>query len=417
MIDWRQQHGDHGIFLALHGSFPYLGSGYAVRSHAIAKHLLRHGVDLTVYTRPGFPSRVLNDTDILPQDEVDGVIYRRLPNPAPELGEEGKYYRDMAQREYAKAIRQSGASIVHAASNMENGLPAIRAGKQLGLRTVYEYRGMWHYTRSSFVPWFTYTEEYAARHALELQVGKEADAVLAISEALRNDLVNNGLDGDKITVLPNAVDVDRFTPVPADAALRRKLNLEGRIVVGFIGSVTAYEGLDLLLDAVVGLNAAGKKISLLIVGGGRQTEHQNYMEHLKRLHTVRGKPPCVIFTGIVPFNEVQRYYSIIDIIALPRINSKVCQCVPPLKPLEAMAMGKALVVSNVAALREIVRHDETGLICQADSISSLTDQLARLLDEPKLRIRLTENALDWVRRERDWTVVSQRILKVYQKLL
>lgn len=407
---WSKTHGGHRVFLALHSSFPHQTSGYAVRSHSIATHLLAHGVDLSVYTRPGFPNGTEGKCPPM-QDEVEGVLYHRLPQPAPEIGLGGPFYRDMARAAYATAIKATGASIVHAASDMENGWPAVMAGKDRGARTIYEYRGMWHYTRSSRVPWFPTTEEFAERHALELQVGMEADAVLTISEALRDDLVSQGLDEAKIRILPNAVDVARFSPLPPDERLRDELNLKGRKVVGFVGSVTAYEGLELLMDAVLSLNASGEKVTLLIVGEGV------HIARLKELHAAREGHACILFAGHVPYEDIQRYYSIIDIIALPRIDAKVCQCVPPLKPLEAMAMGKALIVSDVAALREMVRHDETGLVCRADSVSSLVEQLGRLVGDASLYRRLTENALDWVRQERDWAYVSKRILRVYESLI
>lgn len=408
--DWSKTHQGRRVFLALHSSFPHRTSGYAVRSHSIAAHLMAHGVDMRIYTRPGFPPPA---KDLRPrmQDEVEGVVYRRLPQSVPEFGDGGPFYREMARTQYAMAIRESGASIVHAASDMENGWPAVLAGKDCGARAIYEYRGMWHYTKSSHVPWFPTTEEFAERHALELEVGAKADAILCISEALRDDLIHWGLDANKITVVPNAVDVERFSPLPPDEHLRGELGLEGRKVMGFVGSITAYEGIEYLMDAVISLNAAGEKVSLLIVGDGP------HAEQLQQFHVARGSHACVVFTGRVPFEDIRRYYSIIDIIALPRINARVCQCVPPLKPLEAMAMGKALIVSDVAALCEMVCHDQTGLICRANSVGSLAEQVGRLINDASLYRRLTENALDWVRQERDWTHISKRILQVYEELI
>lgn len=406
MNDWSKRHGGSRAFLALSRSFPD-PTGYNVRSHSIATHLLAHGVDLSVYTRPGFPLFERN----APMDfEYDGVIYHRLPHLAPETGYSGVFYREMAREVYRQAIRESRACIVHAASDKENGLPAVIAGKDLGARTIYEYRGMWHYTRDSHVPWHHITADYSNSHALELEVGTKADAVFTISEALREDLVSYGLDRNKISILPNAVDVERFSPQPRDEQLRSELGLQGK-VVGFVGSITRYEGIDYLIDAVLSLNAAGEKVSLLVVGDGHN------LAYLREHHRVRGSHPCVVFAGRVPFDEINRYYSIIDIIALPRVNCKVCQCIPPLKPLEAMAMGKGLIVSDMAAMCEIVKHDQTGLVCRSNSVNSLAEQLGRLISEPELFRVLTENAMDWVRQERDWAIVSKRILQVYEKLI
>ncbi|MEG2173507.1 MAG: glycosyltransferase family 4 protein, partial [Desulfovibrionaceae bacterium] len=216
---------------------------------------------------------------------------------------------------------------------------------------------------------------------------------------------------NKILILPNAVDTSKFVPQPADRELKAALGLSDRSVVGFVGSVTNYEGLEYLIDATLELNTRGAKVSLLIVGDG------NAAEKLKDYHKLRGNHPAVVFAGRVPFDDVPRYYSIIDIMAFPRINAKVCHCVPPLKPLEAMAMGKPVIISDVAALCEIVQHEKTGLICRANDTASLAEQLGRLVEDTVLYSKISATALQWVKAERDWSTVSTRILQVYEGLL
>lgn len=413
MHPWSEKHDNCKVLLALHNSFPYQSAGYAVRSHSIASCLRAHGVEFEAYTRPGFPW-FQDKASSLPmnmEDEIDGIIYHRIPHHAPEHGNAGEQYRAMARSQIAQVIRRTKVRIIHAASDMENGWPAVMAGRDCGIKTIYEYRGMWHYTRSSRIPWFPTTEEYAERHALELETAHNADAVFSISEALRDDLVAQGLPAKKIKILPNAVDTSRFTPMIPDEELKDSLGLKGRKVVGFIGSITVYEGLERLMDAVLELNAQGSNITMLVVGDGPHSAQ------LTRHYNLRGKHESIILTGRVPFNDVRRYYSIIDIMAFPRINAKVCQCVPPLKPLEAMAMGKPVIVSNMAALCEMVQHDKTGLICRADNTESLTEQLARLIENPVLYKRLAKNAADWVCKERDWKIIGNNILKQYENLL
>ena len=285
------------------------------------------------------------------------------------------------------------------------------AARQAGVKGIYEYRGMWHYSSAARNTWFPWTEPFQRRQRLELEAGRMADACFAISEALKADLVAGGLPEEKITVLPNAVDVERFTPLPPDGELLEKYALRDRVVVGFIGSFTAYEGLEHLLDAVLELNWRNLPVSLLLVGDGAG------LARLRELHRARGSHPAVIFTGRVPFDEVKRYYSLIDIMPFPRIPAKVCHCVPPLKPLEAMAMGKAVLVSHVAALTEIVRDGETGLVCESGNLPDLVEKLEALVTAPEMRRRLATQGRAWVLAERDWHRVSERILRVYEGLL
>lgn len=413
MSDWSDRHHDAGVLMMLSSSLPLSPSGYGVRSHAIAGHLLRHGVRLRVCTRPGYPLNSWSGpASVAPSDTVENVTYHRLPLYPVGMGEFGEAYREQASRIIAAVAADCRAAIIHAASDMENGLPAMLAAKRAGVKGIYEYRGMWHYSAAARDTWFPWTEPFQRRQKLELQTGALADACFAISEALKADLVANGLPEEKITVLPNAVDVDRFSPSLPDEELLEKYRLHGRLVVGFIGSFTHYEGLDALMDAVLELNWRGHPVSLLMVGDGADN-----LKRLKELHRARGSHPAIIFTGRVPFEDVRRYYSLMDIMPFPRIGAKVCQCVPPLKPLEAMAMGKAVLASDVEALTEIVHDGETGLVFSADDTPDLVHKLETLATAPELRRRLAQAARDWVVAERDWRKVSQRILRVYESLL
>lgn len=411
--DWSAAHHDSAVMMILSSSFPWQQSGYVIRSHGIVTHLLRKGVDLRVYTRPGYPLHApARETEGEYQDIVDGVTYRRLPFYLPGEARFGAQRRDISASFLALTAQKTGVRIIHAASDGENGYPAMCAARKAGCLGVYEYRGMWHYTSASLNAWFPKTRPFRDRQELELATGHKADAVFAISEALKADLIANGLPEEKISVLPNAVDTSRFSPSAPDQEIRERYQLEGRCVIGFFGSLTNYEGLESLIDAVLELNSRGKPVSLLIVGGS-----DYYLERLRRWHEVRGGHPAIIITGQVPFTEVTRYYSVVDIMAFPRINAKVCQCVPPLKPMESMAMKKAVLVSDVAALKEMVQDGETGLLCRAGDLGSLVSQLERLVDSKELRERLAAAGLEWVQRERSWDVVSERILRVYERLL
>ncbi|WP_320005702.1 glycosyltransferase family 4 protein [Maridesulfovibrio sp.] len=413
MTNWSAKHNGVKVVMALHNSFPHTGAGYAVRSQSIARNLTAQGVDLDVYTRPGFPWNLDSDdeTTIALKDSVEGVTYNRLPLKAPDLGSNGIPYMQSSSGQWLSLFQKLKNRIVHSASSFHTGMPVAIAAQKAGIKSVYEYRGMWHYSLQSRVPWYIDAEDYELRHKYEIETGAKSDAVFSISEALREELVSYGIERKKITVLPNAVDTEIFKPLLPDESLKNSLGLDGRKVVGFIGSLTNYEGLNYLMDAVLELNYRGEKVSLLIVGDGKE---KPFME---KLHKARGNHPSIIFTGKVPFEEVGRYYSIVDVLPFPRINAKVCNCVPPLKPMEAMAMGKPVIVSNVDALCEMVQDEETGLICKADDIKSLTEQLGRILTDESLSNRLVQNATQWIHEERTWEVNCKRILQVYESLI
>ncbi len=123
-----------------------------------------------------------------------------------------------------------------------------------------------------------------------------------------------------------------------------------------------------------------------------------------------------IFTGRIPHEDVEEYYSLVDITPFPRKGQPVCEMVSPLKPFEAMAMEKAVISSNVAALAEIVTDGYNGLLFEKDNAEDLALKLERLINDKKLRLKLGKQARKWVLEYRDWKVISKTLSDVYNKI-
>lgn len=392
------------IFFALYGSFPQFRTGYAVRSHELIKALSALGHEIFACAMPGFGQADQSQNAPL---EYDGVVYHRLPRP--EEAGAGKDCLMAARRVYAQAIRESGAEIVHAASNFENAWPAVMAAKDCGLPSIYEYRGMWHYTRASAIPWYRQEADFSWRHKMELETGRQASQVIAISAALARDLAANGLDGNKITLAPNGAPACQWH-LPRNESLARNLGLGGKKVLGYTGSINAYEGLGNLIDATLSLREQGWPVALLIVGNGPD------LSRLQRLAEARKAGADIVFTGYAPPQDIPHYYSIIDIIVNPRIPCLVTNVVPPLKPLEAMAAGKPVVMTDLPPLQEMARHGVNALLCQPGCRSSLAKELARLLGDASLREKIAANGKKWVLENRQWSQTAGAISSLYQKL-
>jgi glycosyltransferase involved in cell wall biosynthesis len=103
------------------------------------------------------------------------------------------------------------------------------------------------------------------------------------------------------------------------------------------------------------------------------------------------------------------------VFVVSRRAARVTELVTPLKPLEAMAMGQALVVSDLPALAEIVEHEKTGLSYRAGDPADLAAQCARLIDQPDLRRRVAQAALQWVRENRTWSHTLRELYLAYDK--
>ena len=210
---------------------------------------------------------------------------------------------------------------------------------------------------------------------------------------------------------PNAIDSEKFKMIKRDKALEKELGVQDKPVIGYIGSFVEYEGLDLLLEACAMLKERhGDVFRLLLVGDG------DTMQLLRRTSQFLQLEEQVIFTGRVPHDEVERYYSLIDIAPLPRKGYRVCELVSPLKPFEAMGAGKVLVTSSVRALAEIVDDGVTGLVFEKDNATDLAEKLELVLLDSGLRKKIGANANKWVRENHSWDVISKRVTDIYKQI-
>jgi glycosyltransferase involved in cell wall biosynthesis len=405
------------VLMCLHNSLPEATGGYATRAHGLLT-ALGSRVDVTALTRHGFPADQLGTSPVTvtgrPRPHlIDGIHYRRSISA-------GEGYRDLPRLPYmqrnAQAIethaRELEADLIHAASFYTTGLPAIRAARSLGVPSVYEVRGLPHLTFLSRRPEYAGSIEHRTDVRFELQACREADAVLTLTEAMRGELVALGVDPAKITLAPNSVDVSRFQPSTGDHELAAELGAEGKVVIGYAGSFVDYEGLDDLVTAFTKLRARhGQDVLLLLIGDGAE------YPRIKKQVMAAGLEAQVKMPGRLAHHEVARYYSVIDVVALPRKPLRVCEVVSPMKPFEAMAMAKPLVVSSVEALAEIVIPDRTGIVFRKGNVDSLTDALAALVEDPDRRRRLGQEARLWVEANRSWEKLATDVTRVYSDVL
>ncbi|MFD4993635.1 glycosyltransferase [Cellulosimicrobium cellulans] len=401
-------------FYLLHNSLPYSSAGYATRSHGLLRQLSTEW-DMRAVTRLGFPFDTPGHDElerISGVDVIDGVTYSRLSTEA------GRWQKNPITdyvAQYSEALatlaEEHRPFVIHAASNHWNGLTAVETGRRLGIPSVYEVRGLWEVTRASRNPEWHDSGMYRYVKRMEADAASAADRVITITRGLRDEMIDRGVDAEKIVVVPNGVDTERFTPIPRDVELQSQLGLQGKTIIGYVGSVLDYEGLDLLIRAASRLAGERDDFHVLIVGDGAEKE---VFESLAEELGVLGS--YVTFTGRVPHADVERYYSLIDIAPFPRAPLPVCELVSPLKPFEAMAMGKAVVSSDVRALAEIVTDGENGLLHAKGDAGSLESVLRRLLDDDALRERLGAQAREWVVRERDWRNLATRVSEIYDGL-
>lgn len=387
-----------------------LHSGYTFRTLALLREQRRLGWQTFQLTSP---KQVGCSAD---EEDVDGWHFYRTPvTPAggsalPGVGE-FVLMRQLERRLFDVASRVR-PHVLHAHSPVLNAIPALRVGKRLGIPVVYEVRAFWE---DAAVDHGTTTEgslRYRLTRRLETHALRQAAHVFTICEGLRRDIVARGIPEAKVTVIPNAVDIESFDIGGApDKLLKTQLGLAGATVVGFIGSFYAYEGLDLLLEALPALLQRRPELRVLLVGGGPQEAA------LKAQAQRLGVDDKVVFTGRVPHDQVQRYYDLVDVLAYPRHSMRLTELVTPLKPLEAMAQGRLLVASDVGGHKELIRHGETGWLFEAGSAAALTDTVDQLLARRAQWANLRAAGRRFVERERNWAASVARYRPVYEGLV
>lgn len=312
----------------------------------------------------------------------------------------------------AEVVEQVQPDILHAHSPALNGVAALPIARRFGLPLVYEVRAFWEDAAVDHGTTREGSMRYRLTRALETHVLKHANAVTCICEGLRTDIIGRGIPAEKVTVIPNAVNIEQFSlGGQPDLALKNQLGLDDAQVLGFIGSFYAYEGLALLLEALPALLQQAPDVRVLLVGGGPQEQA------LKTQAQVLGIADKVIFTGRVPHFEVNRYYDLIDVLIYPRLSMRLTELVTPLKPLEAMAQGQLFIASDVGGHHELIRDGETGVLFRASDATDLTAKTLELLAHPERWPALKTNGRRFVEKERTWRNSVGRYQAIYKGLV
>ncbi len=371
-------------------SLPYHVSGYTTRTHEVIRALVDAGGDIAVLTRPGYPwdrgDRVQHTVESI--TVIDNITYCHLPSPSkhrPLL-----LYALQAARVIKKIALQQQVRIIHAASNHENAIPALLAAKELAIPFQYEMRGLWELTRASRIPGYENSADFLKGLALEGFVANQADRVLVISEQLRKFAQERwNIPADRFSLLPNCVNPAHF--LPADPG-----TVETN-TIGYAGSLLAYEGLDTLIEATYQLINRGINIQVNIVGDGEaRGELQQQVQQL-------GLSDHVHILGRVSPTSAREIISRCTLICIPRKPFKVCQIVPPIKLVEALATGKPVIVPDLPVFRDEMGANPAGWFFKAGEATDLAQVIETALANQTLLTAYSIRAREYAATQRRWS--------------
>jgi glycosyltransferase involved in cell wall biosynthesis len=235
--------------------------------------------------------------------------------------------------------------------------------------------------------------------------------VAVLCNGIKSDLERRGIPSEKISIVCNGINAEDFQKYTPDVEYMRQWKLNGKKVIGFIGSFYRYEGLDLLVKAFACLMAKRSDIILLLVGGG-ETE-ADLKSQIRMLKLEKN----VIMPGRISHDRIPGVYAIADIMVSPRYSMRLTELVTPLKPLEAMVMKRALVASDIGGHRELIQDGYTGLLFPPGDVSALSKQIESLIDNHDLYDKLGTQGNAWVCEERSWDRTTSNYQEIYSKIL
>lgn len=417
---------DRVVLHLLKESLPHRQTGFTMRSHDNLLVQRDEGWDPFVVTALGFPR--WGGGRAAHVESVDGIRHHRLDLGAgyPSDGPVDAYLEDYAWRA-AVVARVERPAIIHASSGdrgYESALVGLALGEHLDLPVVYEVRSL--FDAATTVDAATgldgvdpgasdatsTRERYRRRDATELRTMLAADAIVTLSDTMQADIVARGVPAERVFIVPNGVDPGVFSPRPPDPRLRARYGLADRFVIGYISNLDhPREGQETLIEATALLAARGRDVACLIVGEGRRRAR------LVSLASASGAGDRIVFTGAVPHAEVPAMYALLDAFVVPRRNERAAAIVTPLKPFEAMAMARPLIVADLPALTEVAPDGKRSLVYPAEDAAGLAAAVERLMDDPALTTRLGEAGRAWVTQERTWAANGPRWTTVYESVL
>lgn len=390
------------VLHVLHHSYRY-PCGYRTRSENIVRFQRAEGLLPFVLTSSDHERGT-------PLSDPTDFSVRHCPRDAGTGTPGLREWRLMSvlRRHVADAIEQVQPHVVHAHSPVLVALPALRAARRRGLPFVYEVRDLWENASVDLGKFSERSWRYRFARAADSYVLARADAVTVICESMRQEIAARTGRRDHIFVAANGVELEALQPSRGDAT-RRRWRLPNGDLIGYIGTLQPYEGLDLLIDALPRILEQRPDAHLLITGDG------NDLAALRTRVDRRGLDARVTFTGRIAHSEVSDVYAACDALIYPRRLTGTTRLTTPLKPLEAMALGKAVLASDIPPMRELIRADVTGLLFAAGDVGDLAAKTVRLLGHASLRRTLGERARAWVVHERQWHNALRGYLPAYGK--
>ena len=406
------------VLYLINSSIQYENIGYTVRTHSILTNTANDYFKIYGVTRYGYPYdrdvQYYNNQKPKSHTDIDKITYIKLLNNDDNYNNNNlEEYLKKYIRETIKLANNLNAKVIHATTNFWNGIAAIYAAQYLGIKSVYEIRGFWEESSITYNPELYDSDLLRMRRKLENLILERVDKVICINDILKEDVLSRRIDEDKVEVLPNGVNTTKFLPNSETRdRLKKDLNLTNyNIIIGYIGSILSYEGLEYIVEAMQKIKQKyDLSCKFILLGEGNHKDKLD--EYTRRIKMTNN----VMYLGKKSNEEIPKFYDIFDIVIYPRKNLTVCNTTSSSKILEAMSMAKPIIVSRLKVYDDVINENVTGLYCEPDDVEDLVDKIMLLYNDKDLSETIGQNARSWVTENREWKILGNEMRDIYLSL-
>jgi len=245
---------------------------------------------------------------------------------------------------------------------------------------------------------------------VERKIFRMVDFIIVVSDFLKQHIQRMGINGNKVYVMPNAVNLELFNPdnIPDNIKedLRKRLNIGNKVVLGFVGALTSWNNIEFLIDIFKDVSRERPDVHLLLVGDGPLKGELERKVHQEGLRDI------ITFAGRVRYEDVPKFIHIMDICIIPESNKYRS----PMKLFEYMAMAKPVVAPRLEPIEKIVVNDVNGLLFDLGDRGSLKRAVMALLEDAPKRKKMGEVARKTVEENHSWENNAKGIVKIYGSL-
>lgn len=310
------------------------------------------------------------------------------------------YFNISGYKFIGKKLKNSRPLFIYQRSSLYNYL-GLKLSVSYNIPLILEFNSFGTWASKN---WGTGIENVKLAYKIEKLNLEKSSLIICVSDELKDSLIKIGIDENKILVNYNGVDINKYSPKIIDIKLKEKYNLSNKVVIGFIGSFNIFHGVPILAKAYGKLIELypdyREKVRLMLMGDGKTI---SYTKKILKRYKVDN---ISILTGNINYNKVPKYLSICDILIAPHIPNKDGSPFfgSPTKLFEYMAMGKAIVASNLGQICRILKNNETALLIEPGDVNELVKAMKTLIDNEALRIYLGNNARNTVVQKYTWDI-------------